>query len=372
MCIAICSLNEGATMTINKRLFLLLLGVATLIGSLAFGSTYWYRTAGPVLLARSLSQLGTYDAGQHVQIPFKVQNGGRKALVLNEFRKSCGCLTLQRKSADATEAVEQLILQPGEEVELVSGLIIRGHVGEHLREVIQFRTNDPSRREVQFAFEAVVGGRIIAVPSEINLGCLQLREKRKLSFELRDTQEREPLTVSSVRCNPERLGHVIRVRHLDRDDPGSDTINIGVPAYSVDVEIVAPEAPGELTGALEVLEHGSDQPVVTIPIRGAVVGKYLVSPSSLVLPRITAKGTALDTKCFVKSTSGQPFDLAVIDAPADVRVLIKKGPPASSFVITVGIARAPRTTMSRNVRLAAKSGQEVETVVLPVSLWSGE
>src|SRR5262249_2443840 len=152
---------------------------------------------------------------------------------------------------------------------------------------------------------AEVQGRIAVVPLRLNLGTIQLSEKVRTTFEIRDTGRRAPFTLGGVKCSRPDLVESIAARKSEPGISGSATDKIAKPLYTVDLVVRAPSQPATFDAVLEVYEQDREYPVATAPFTGRTVPRFQFTPSAVVLPRASESGPLWTGKVRCANTLGK-------------------------------------------------------------------
>jgi hypothetical protein len=351
----------------------LLLAGALAAGACGGGIWAYARFSQPRIEVPRVLDVGLQEEGANVVVSFPVQNRGREKLEIDGVQTSCGCLALSRKTPTGVERVERLTLDGGETCELLTRLATPGPSGTHLKQSIAFRTNDPHNPVVAVEIRAEVQGRITVVPQQINLGRIQLSDKHRTTFELRDTGRRAPFALGAVKCSRPDLVESIVARRWEPSDSSSGTDEVGKPLYTVDLVVRAPNQPTTIDAAVEVYEQGHDRPIATAPLRGHTVPLFEVAPSTLVLPRASDTGLMWTGKVRCANTLGKSFALRVRESPPGFTVSVLGRSPNSAFDVRVE-AKPGRSSLRETfaIELLAELGTRSEAIELPVTLWRGE
>jgi hypothetical protein len=334
-----------------------------------WSSYYLLRPGHASVEAPSVLDLGLQEYGQRARATFVVHNGGRSPLVLEGFRTTCGCLSVEQRAGDGTAPAERVTIEPGGSTELYTGLMVRGDAGERLRETISFLSNDPAHPEMALDVLATVQGRLISVPAQVDIGTVVSGTVLRRRLELRDTGRSKPFVLDDLRTTAPGLADACNVGV--GNEPGPDgPFKVGKGVCEIDLTIRVPAAPGPLAAELEVREVGTPVPVLSVPIHGVVVPPFQLAPATLVLPRASGSGFLYEGKSCCRSSGGGAFQLRLKEAPEGFAVDIEKVANADAYIIMV--KRASQESLPEGtgtIRLLAEQGDTCALLELPVICW---
>jgi hypothetical protein len=357
---------------------LIAVAIATpiVIGAASFGVTYFVSTKDPRIDVPSAIDVGSHEAGRIVKTSFFVRNRGRQPLVLNGFGTTCGCLTVERKTPEGSEQVSEVTVQPGESVELVSGLVVRGNASDRLAERLTFHTNDPHNPLVALEVTAQVEGSLLARPSPLHVGRLLPGDKVTSKIIFRDTGRRTELSTPNLRISNPECARVLRFAPADPSgaENCAEDLQPGRAAYEADVEVIAPRERGTFRAQLDLIDEGNIDPIATVTVMGTVVGRYALTPESLVLPRYSDSGLVYSVNCLCRSHDGGDFELQPFETPDEVSVSIHaEGENKNLYVIAVKChGERMRSPEAGKVTFKAIRDGRTETLELPVKLVTPE
>lgn len=325
----------------------------------------------PRIEAPAVIDLGPQEKGNVVTVAITIRNTGGKQLELRDFCSSCTCLALEQKTTSGFDRLQHAEIPPGQELSAIARVNVVGMAGGPFQALIQFQTNDPSRPSAKVEIVAQIEGRILPFPAELNLGSLRRGHQLTRTVELRNAGRSAPCIPARVESSDPAHIRVIALRRKQGlADPGGPAL--GTPVAEVEVEVVSPAAAGPLDGRLLVFEEGGEQPLLTIPVRGVVMPRIQVSPSAVVLPRVTGEGLAYSMTCFCRSTEDKPLQLVLEQAPPGLVVSIPsaEGSAAPIRMVTLEWQPSPGAAEGKpqtaTVRLKAMVEDVAEIVEIPV------
>lgn len=323
----------------------------------------------PVIEFPASLDLGERERGELVVARFAVANRGGQELVIDGIRSNCACSGLEREEGGDFVHVESLRLRPGDGAELAMRIAVSGPSGGPMRNVVVFRTNDPTCPEA--AIEVVVSrvtGGISSLPTGVVFGTVPVGDEARQVLKIYDAAVR-PRTVERVTStSPDRID--VCFLPLDVGSPGTREGLLGVLIGRVEV-VLRTREPGSVDGQIQVHIADETRRPDTIPVSGRVVGVIDVSPPSLVLPRNSDGGPVYSGRCLCRSSrggqwtltvdevsSGLSAEIAAAEEDAGVRVLRVEWRPDQ---------RLPRPEQTqKNVRLRARVGDQDLLLDVPV------
>jgi hypothetical protein len=355
--------------------------VPVVVGLMAYGATRLFYFLGPVVEAPQVIDLGTHDSNKLVLTDVTVRNVGGRDLELSNFRGSCpSCLLFGLRTESGVTDLDHLSLSPGATATISARVTILGGPGRPFQVSLRCDTNDPRTPELVIPFEAKVRGRIIALPTSLDLGLLEVGQTIRRRVELRDTGRGEPFHFErAVSPDP---AHVTVDHSADARSPGDSTTGgaaFGDLVSALDVTVLAPAAGSELNGDIAIYEAGRTAPTVYIPVRATVPPKLEVSPPSIVLPRRVGEADDYSAECSLSSSKGGPVRVSPDNVPPEV-VITPSDPPAGAregsrwFRVEWRADRRPTKGELRKVtvRFRVEVGSAVEAVEVPVRCLSPE
>ncbi len=317
----------------------------------------------PVLECPEVIDVGEHELYSLAVGRFTVANRGGRELILDNVRTSCACSGLEQAKGDRFIRVTELRVPPGESVELVMRRAVGGAIGLSLDSPVFFRTNDPAvpERSVRLVVSLVKGG-VEASPRSVVFGSVPVGKAVKQVVDVTDEWPDVRPLERVVSTNPER----VQVRELP-PEPSSSTPAQGRRLARLEITVDT-RIPATVDDRVEVYVAGRSFPTV-ISVSGKVTAPVEVSPSTVLLPRMSDTGPLYEATCLCRSPEGKSLTLRVESAPADVSVEIAN-PGGSAAVRRVLVRWNPKhpaaaVTGKRVVRLiAATTDVEVPVEII--------
>jgi hypothetical protein len=324
---------------------------------------------GPMIDFPAAIELGEQNWGKEVRARFLIANRGRRQLVLDQFRLSCACASLQLESFVRWTPQEPLRIAPGAEEWMEMRINIRAQIGAPFRTAAYFRTNDPTRPEaaIEFLISNVTGG-ISAIPTSLAFGDVALGADASRVLEIRDTSARPRAMKRVASSNPDQF----RVRLLPgvkaTGPPSKEMPTIFLGRIEV---LLKTSEPGAIAGhvLIDLDDPSGTQDKVRVTAR--VVPLLEAFPSCVVLPRSSSKGPIYFMDCLCRSPMGKRLALRPTDIPPGVSVEIASVPDNPSQQIA-RISFRPDTAnpavadLDQSVRFRALVGDMETTLAIPV------
>jgi hypothetical protein len=356
----------------KKALFIFLL-LPLGVGAGSFAVIRFLATAGPIVDAPELLELGIQDQGRRVSFEYTLHNAGRAPLELSQFESSCGCMIVGRKTQDGEHRpVGSTILAPGEKLLVVGRITAAGDPGQKVRASVTCQSNDPRHPRVRVEVVVELAGRVIALPATLSLGTLPRGTVVRQTVRFQDLGRSKPCRLGRVESSDPVCLRVVRFEACDEPvNPQHPALGktIGV----CEIEVTAPEEPQTISANLLAFEEGdASHPAVRVPLTATVLPRFQLVPNALVLPRARARGWTTSATCLFRHNDSGPFSLTLVEVPADLSVEIDPGKPDQStatVTVTWKEQLPSGTTERRVVRLRAVSSDKEQVFTLPVSWW---
>jgi hypothetical protein len=357
---------------VNKRAVICLAVIPALVAVSAFSITRWWYGRGPRIEVFDTIDLGLQEPGSSLRVELNIRNAGGRPLELKNFQSSCNCMLLEWRNEDQPDSskLEAATVFPEEELKTFASLTIPGGASHAFRGTLEFETNDLERPFVKIEFLARVEGRILAFPAALNFQSVQDGRIVKRTVEVRDTGRSTPCRISRAETNnTEQVKMKLTQLGSEPADPKNPLL--GKSIAKLDVEIRPPTNSGRLESNVFLFENGNAQPILTIPITGAILPRVLVTPSTIVLPRTTGDGVVYEATCLCRSTEKKPVQLSLEKAPNGMAVTFLDDTKKSAMKLikvswppTEG--KASHGQASEQIRLRATIGEQVENVEIRV------
>jgi hypothetical protein len=323
----------------------------------------------PVLDCPTSFDLGEREHGETATVRFEVANHGGGELVIDEVSGTCTCVGLEREVGGQFVPVVELRLGPKERAPLALRPTVRGPAGGSMRNLIAFRTNDPTRPHV--GIEVVVPrirGGVVAVPTSVSFGDVVQGSVARQTLEIRDGATIPRSVARLESSDTERVS----VRLLPTEDTAGTAEDGQFPLIArAEVEMRTDRlGPGD--AEVRIILSGEDRPPDLVPVHGRVAAAVEASPPSLLLPRTSDAGPVYSGSCLCQSLEGKPLTLTLASAPEGLTALIMEGDAGASRRV-VQISLDPQRGQSlaggppQVIRFRAKAGDREMMLDIPVT-----
>lgn len=322
----------------------------------------------PVIDYPEQLDLGEHEIGDLIIAPFTISNRGGGELVIDQVQTNCSCTGLEQRGEAGYLRVESLRLQAGEHAELVMRIAVRGVPNDRqMVNLVRFRTNDPTRPEAQI--EAVVSrvrGGVTCFPRSIAFGTVPIGAKVVQTVDVRDTGQPPRSIERLTSTDPDRV--TFRLLPIPTEQRNKNWHPDGVLIARFEV-VVNTATSGQVTAKAEIHLKGGTRSPDGLDVAGRIAEPIEVTPSSLLLPRVSADGLIYTANCIVRSTDGQALTAVVEQAPPGLTAEALPGEAASLRRIRVrwdprgGKALAGTKNI---VHLKVKTGPVETRLQLPV------
>jgi hypothetical protein len=333
----------------------------------SFSAVRLIRSHEPRIEIVTTVDLGLQEQGRPVAARIPIRNTGGAPLIIEHLRASCSCIGLLWNA----QKLESVQILPGSERELTVELNIPASSQQSFHAMVEFETNDPGRPRVHTDILAQVDGRIIAIPTAVQLGRLSPLQRARRTIEIRNTGRGAACAIEKVVSSaPDRLVVHSLTKSTERSD--GKTESLGARIGLIDVEFVAPTHPVVFEETVSVLEEGNDQPILQIPVHARVATQVQVAPSTLVLPIMSTEGPVFVATVICSASPDKQLDVQIVASPAHcvAKLETEASTPARKAVIIDAAARAGTTSevpSHEELRLrCAVSGRE-EIVTIPIT-----
>jgi hypothetical protein len=345
------------------------LGVLWFLGSSHFRGRWRVpgRNDPPVLDCPEIIDLGEQEWGQLATARFIITNRGGEELQIDHIQSSCSCAGLEREERDGFTRLTELRLGPGQEAHLALRVSVGGNAGGPARISLQFRTNDPARplASVEVVIPLVTG--VTTLPRVLAFGNVPTGATAHQVFEILNLSRKERAVERVVSNNPDRFSARLLPPGVDGDGGASSGTESLIGRIEVRLET---ETPGPVDGAVEIYFSGSEGRTVSVPVMGHVAADVEVTPSTLLLPRVSGGGTLAYGDCLCRSTKGEPLRITLDSAPEGITIQVSdvEGDPTAQMVRIAWEANsATRATAgAKVVRLKAAGGDRETSLEIRV------
>lgn len=327
----------------------------------------------PILECPAAVKVGPVEYGVSIEAHFNVANRGGSELVLNGFRSSCTCESIEVRRGGLFVRAGEVRLKPNEsaQMRLVMSVTERAH--ESMSTPIYFRTNVPDRPEARLVVDIpVILAGLTAVPRSVTFGEVPVgSDSRHLVqlFDARGVRRRIPEVRSA---DPAR----VRAKLLPPKDgvTGPDEAGRGLLVGTVEVTIDT-DSPGPVACNVMAYYPESEASPETIHVVGRVVAPVEVYPPILHLPRSTSDGFVYSGSCLCRNTSASAgMVLKVTQAPKGVSVKVGESTPGGLWQIRVELSNKYSLSEGQRditIKLSASVGERQHEVDIIVRVQPG-
>lgn len=327
----------------------------------------------PVIEYPSELDLGDHEIGDQVVFPFTITNRGGAELVIDEITSNCGCTGMEREIGGRYLRPESLRMKAREVADLVMRVTVPANrVGLRMVNVVEFRTNDPTHPLARI--EATIGcvsGGVFTSPDSVVFGAVPAGATFRRVVDIWDPAV-SPRAIDQVTSSsPSRVS--VRLSPVEdgrpQNGPREKCTLVGRLEVTVNTNI-----PGHVKETVKIHVSGRSGRPDIVTILGRVAAPFELTPSVIVLPRVTSTNEVFDAVCDCRSTLGRPFMLTVASVPDGFKVEPLKVEPLGEsnwslqkFRIQWLPSKGTPLKQERHIiRLHAKDGQTEADVELPV------
>ena len=315
--------------------------------------------------------LGEHEAGDIAVARYTIANVGGQPLRIDHIHSNCSCTGIEIEKRGKYYRPESLVIEPGEKKALVTRFtVLPGAVGSQMRNSISFRTNDPNRPSCQIAFVICrVRGGLHLSSNEVGFGSVLVGQAVQYRIEVWDAAK-EPRSLQWVRSSdPERVS-----AHFVPSNNGEQVIRDGLELTQLGHVLirVSTSDPGDVDAVVQLAAAGREQKPDRIRVFGMVRAPIEITPSSLLLPRMSLDGPVYTARCIVRSIKRERLSLRIEETPAWLRVekLDLGGPTVRLLQVTLDPDLMPTasTPEAISIRLQASAGSDDVPLTLPVHI----
>ncbi len=233
----------------------------------------------------------TFNFGERVtenpvEHTFAVRNAGGATLTITEVKPGCGCtvahvlvnaLQAGTEAASSPEPArvslplkEDLLLEPGEEVQVVASLKLKGYRGP-VKKGITVLSNDPEQGTSRLYFEGVAQAPIMMDPVRLDFGRLMEDGPHRKTTKIWSTKDDLSFSITEVDASG-----------APQVETDLKTVEEGK-VYELTVTLKEPIVPGYLRGKIILKTDSRDNPSIFLPIWAQPVGVVEVVPAEVTL-----------------------------------------------------------------------------------------
>jgi hypothetical protein len=347
------------------RLFLFTIPV---LAGIAVGY-YTIHRNGACLGFPAVLTLDNHEIGDLVVAPFVIQNRGSEDLVINDIRTNCSCTGMELEEQGKFSRIESLRVRPGEQAKVVMRISVRGvPAGGEMRNVVYFRTNDPSQPEASItAIIPRVSAGVHTIPRAIVFGNVQIGQTVRTVADVLDTAKPPRIIQAVTTTDPD----TVTARLLPVEAAAQETTSLQHETVIARVEVLVNTTKArEVDAAIEFHLEGSTRRPDTLPISGKILALVEVAPALLALPRESAEGLLYSASVLCKSNTGAPIRVIAESVPEGLELKgddrLEKG--VAVFHVTLDPNR--RTELAKaglqRIVLRATVGEKEQLLQIPV------
>lgn len=322
-----------------------------------------------IVIDPPVADFGDVVHEEQLDAQFAVYNYTSKAVTLDKFTPSCGCISLTQKVGDSAVPVPGPVkIGPGELATFQTGMT-SGTMQGTVSGTVVFQTDSVEMPLGKFEMRANLHGRLHTVPSTLALGDVTLGQRKQVVFVLTDGGRRKPFDLSHIECTIPSAS----VESQEIVDPSTVDVG-GKPLYEVQIDFLAQQV-GAVGGEVRFFSKEKDAPELEVPITGRVVPQWIASPPAVVFPQQgVATPYALSVHLNDETGRPVPFTLSAESVPAWLEAGYSED--AASPALRLEVISDARSR-ARNSRLQlhplnVQSEEEAVTIELPVFVIADE
>lgn len=336
----------------------IVIAIPVLLGVAGYCISLWMNAHAAHIEAPERIELGLLEQGQIADAEVSISNTGPGLLRLSNFFTSCTCMAVSRSSEGAAEKLTQASVAPGEVLRFTVRVRVPGNLSGSFDNVVQFDTNDPTRRQVRVRIVAEVSGQIVSVPNHVSLGRVSRGQLIAQTISIRNTGRKTVCKLAKADSTAPAIALVSAIRHKSEPaDPNN--AHLGMVIGEIDIKVCAPQESGPFNANVLVFEDGATEPVLTIGVDGVIIPRYLLAPSAISMPRVVEGKSVYSAKCIFRSTTSEFYSLTHDTPPEGFVVEIRDASANQEGTKLISIDWRPEKTErihpSRSWSLALKA-----------------
>jgi hypothetical protein len=293
----------------NATRLTLVVSFVVLVCVYSFSRVSYSKIAPPSINCPTQIDLGGCESGQEVEAKFSVTNNGGQPLFLYQFTTSCSCAgVLKRRDSGGTEPAERIAVAPGDAVELIARIVIRGVPGMEAKTAIAFQTNDPLNPVYQVMLVAPRVLGLVADPVQVTFLDASEAGGESRTVALRTIGTGTPGLKNVESTHPAFKVTIVPHGSAEGEFAKLQIAFLGSPIGSVGGEVLA------------AIESEGLSKVISIPVAATVSPPIILTPSFVTLPLRSSSGLVYDVLCAVRTRKGEPFTAHSDSVPDGVTV----------------------------------------------------
>lgn len=350
--------------------YLLILAICLLVFSISWFKDWNAPSIHLVGVDSNILDLGTIEPGKSAMCFFQILNRGGKPLTVYKAITSCGCLGVQKAMPEGLRPIGTEVIEPGKHLSLRVTLGMKSVQQNIANESVVMETNDPKNHWVIVKLIAHAPGRIIEMPTELELGSMRPGEEITRQIEVWDTGTTQRVALTKVSSGPDII---ITSNNIKSASDESYYRGLGRLLYNIDLSLRLPVREGHYHDTI-TLTNESRHFSLTVPVRTHVLPNNELIPSAVILPRISGDQLAFKIECICRNTWGKTISVVSREAPVGLSVSVNRGldPCTASIAIEWKARDSEPGTLPRGdtITLLVQTSDSSETVKLPIMLWT--
>lgn len=307
-------------------------------------------TGPPAIRHPSTVDVGRVDLNRAVHVSFDVANAGDAPLVIERAETDCQCQGVFAE--EGMVAIRNLVVPPNGTVRLGMQFVAAGTIGISRTTLVRLRSNDPGCPVAVVTIKFTPSAALYAVPAGIVCTDQRADKPPVVQVDL-FADGRSPLTTTEpIETNqPELFAARFLPAHADMGSAeklgNSYAVRIGV----LEIRVRRPPGDGsDFDGRVTILQKG--KALLSIPVQIRYAREYLVSPSTLVLPRRVGDGWVYEAVIVCKRLDGRPFVLEASSPQPELALSVRAAPQdAGAKVVSITGRPSQEGTISAEVTL---------------------
>ena len=325
--------------------------------------------SGPRLALKRVVDLGRLDRDDEVDFQFQVGNTGNAPLIIHDAMTDCTCISVYRKDLPESDGkIAGTSVAPGESVTLGVRFKVTGELNLPSHVGVRLTTNSVDEREASLSFIYIATCKTFCVPTAADFGNVLLGSTAAMGIDVYSDGRAENLEDEKVTCSPnETLS--LRYKSLPQSEirrAGNGIAKVG----RMEITLTASQEAKSIDLTLPLLNDG--KPLFELPVRAKYVPAFETMPSTIVLPRRSARGDIYGMNILCRTNADEPFSVRVKNKPAGVSVEVKRSEMSLSHFLTLTYERERplETTLSGNIELALKTARGETDILVPLKVLS--
>jgi hypothetical protein len=348
--------------------FVLLLMAGSMVFAIPSISDLFIARA-PRLALNRVVDLGRLDRNDKVDCQFQVGNSGNAALIIDGAMTDCTCISVYRKDqSESNGTIAGTSVAPGESVTLGVRFKVTGELNVPSHVAVILTTNSPDERETSLSFIYIATCKTFCVPTAADFGNILLGSTASMGIDVYSDGRAENLENEKVTCSP---NDTLSLRYKSLLQPesrraGSEIAKVG----RIEITLKASQEAKSIDLTLPLLNDG--KPLFELPVRAKYVPAFETMPSTIVLPRRSARGDIYDMNILCRSNADEPFSVRVKNKPAGVSVEVKRSEMSLFHDLTLKYEREHplESTLSENIELTLKTAKGETDILVPLKVLS--